>query len=93
MLINQLRTVDDLAIGGRAEPEPGVRYQLRTIDDEPIDAGDVTEVVRNGNVLSAVTACGPRRQALHQQLVVDEAVLARVVRRVARRAWPSCKCR
>lgn len=58
MLINQLRTVDDLAIGGRAEPEPGVRYQLRTIDDEPIDAGDVTEVVRNGNVLSAVTACG-----------------------------------
>lgn len=58
MLINQLRTVDDLEVGGRAEPEPGVRYQLRTIDNEPIDAGDVTQVLRDGNVLRAITANG-----------------------------------
>jgi hypothetical protein len=58
MLINQLRTVDDLEIGDRAVPEPGVRYQLRTIDNETIDAGDVTEVVRKDNVLQAVTADG-----------------------------------
>lgn len=58
MLINQLRNVDDLEIGGRAEPEPGVRYELRTIDDQSLDAGSVTEVVRVGNTLRATTASG-----------------------------------
>lgn len=58
MFINQLGTVDDLEIGGRAQPEPGVRYQLRTIDNEPIDAEDVTEVLRDGDVLRALTASG-----------------------------------
>ena len=58
MLINQLRTVDDLEIGDRAVSEPGVRYQLRTLENETIDAGNVTEVVREGNVLRAVTASG-----------------------------------
>jgi hypothetical protein len=58
MLIKQLHTVDDLEIGGRAAPEPGVRYRLRTIDNVTIDAGDVTEVIRDGNVLRAVTESG-----------------------------------
>ncbi|MFN3151797.1 hypothetical protein [Bremerella sp.] len=58
MFIYQLRTVDDLEIGGRAEPEPGVRYQLRTINNVSLDVGDVAEVVRDANVLCAVTADG-----------------------------------
>ena len=53
-----LRDVDDLAEGERAMPEPGVTYDLRTIDKRPMDSGTVECVFRDGNTLFARTIDG-----------------------------------
>ena len=58
MLINQLRTVDDLAEGEQATPEPGIDYELRTMRNETIDAGLVEHVFRHGDQLLARTTSG-----------------------------------
>lgn len=58
MFIDQLNAVTDLDDGDRAAPEPGTAYRLRTIHGKAIDAGDVTEVVRQGDALYARTSSG-----------------------------------
>ncbi|MCM2370693.1 hypothetical protein [Aporhodopirellula aestuarii] len=40
-----LRTVEDLEDGETATPEAGVRYELRSIRNEMIDAGPVRDVI------------------------------------------------
>ncbi len=41
-----LRTVDDLADGEIATPEPGITYDLRTINNRKLDVGSVVDVIR-----------------------------------------------
>jgi hypothetical protein len=53
-----LRDVDDLAEGERAMPEPGVTYDLRTIDNRSVDSGTVECVFRDGDMLFARTIDG-----------------------------------
>lgn len=53
-----LRTVEDLADGEIATPEPGITYDLRTIDNRKLDVGGVVDVIRNGGTLYARTANG-----------------------------------
>ena len=53
-----LREVNDLSEGERATPEPGVTYDLRTIENQPVAAGTVEYVYRNGDTLFARTADG-----------------------------------
>ncbi|MGB7329403.1 MAG: hypothetical protein WBD31_31270 [Rubripirellula sp.] len=53
-----LRTVEDLEDGETATPEPGVRYELRSIRNEMIDAGPVRDVIRRGDALYARTDAG-----------------------------------
>ena len=56
MLINQLRTADDLAEGEQATPEPGIVYELRNMQNQTFDAGLVEHVFRHGDQLLARTA-------------------------------------
>jgi hypothetical protein len=53
-----LRTVEDLADGEIATPEPGITYDLRTIKNQTLDVGTVVDVIRNGGVLFARTTNG-----------------------------------
>jgi hypothetical protein len=53
-----LRTVDDLADGETATPEPGITYDLRTINNRRIDVGTVVDVIRQGPTLFARTTSG-----------------------------------
>lgn len=53
-----LRTVEDLADGEIAVPEPGVTYNLRTIGNRKLDVGMVVDVVRQGDTLFARTTSG-----------------------------------
>ena len=53
-----LRTVEDLADGEIATPEPGITYDLRTISNGKLDVGSVVDVIRNGGTLYARTAKG-----------------------------------
>jgi hypothetical protein len=53
-----LRTVDDLAEGEVATPEPGITYNLRTINNRKLDVGTVVDVVRQGDRLFARTTNG-----------------------------------
>ncbi len=53
-----LRTVDDLADGEIATPEPGITYNLRSIDNRQLDVGTVVDVIRKGNDLFARTTTG-----------------------------------
>jgi hypothetical protein len=53
-----LRTVDDLAEGKTATPEPGITYDLRSIGNRRLDVGSVVDVVRQEGVLYARTANG-----------------------------------
>ena len=53
-----LRTVDDLAEGEIATPEPGITYELRTINNRKLDVGSVVDVIRQGFTLFARTASG-----------------------------------
>ncbi len=53
-----LRTVDDLADGEIATPEPGITYDLRTIKNRKLDVGTVVDVVRHGDTLFARTTNG-----------------------------------
>ena len=48
-----LRTVDDLADGEIATPEPGITYDLRTINNRKLDVGSVVDVIRQGPTLFA----------------------------------------
>jgi hypothetical protein len=50
-----LRTVDDLAEGETATPEPGITYDLRAIGNRRLDVGTVVDVVRKDGVLYART--------------------------------------
>jgi hypothetical protein len=50
-----LRTVDDLADGEIATPEPGITYDLRTINNRKLDVGTVVDVIRQDGVLFART--------------------------------------
>ena len=50
-----LRTVDDLADGEIAMPEPGITYDLRTINNRKLDVGSV--VVRR----ATAPVCAPLR--------------------------------
>ena len=58
MFIDQLHSVEDLGEGQRALPEPGTTYELRTMANEAIGAGQVTHVVRHGKALYAITTGG-----------------------------------
>ena len=53
-----LRTVDDLADNETATPEPGITYDLRTINNRRIDVGTVVDVIRQGPTLFARTTSG-----------------------------------
>ena len=53
-----LRTVDDRADGETATPEPGITYDLRTINNRRIDVGTVVDVIRQGPTLFARTTSG-----------------------------------
>lgn len=53
-----LRTVDDLADGEIATPEPGITYDLRTINNRKLDVGRVVDVIRQGPTLFARTTNG-----------------------------------
>jgi hypothetical protein len=53
-----LRTVDDLADGEIATPEPGITYDLRTINNRKLDVGSVVDVIRTGETLFARTTNG-----------------------------------
>ncbi len=53
-----LRTVDDLADGEIATPEPGITYDLRTINNRKLDVGSVVDVIRQGPTLFARTTNG-----------------------------------
>lgn len=50
-----LKTVDSLAEGEMAFPEPGVEYRLRTIDNRQLSDDLVKHVIRTGEILCAVT--------------------------------------
>jgi len=52
-----LREVDDLADGERALPEPGVTYDLRTMENRTVDM-EVECVFRDGGRLFARTSAG-----------------------------------
>jgi hypothetical protein len=53
-----LRGVTDLSEGERATPEPGVSYDLRTIENQTVAAGTVEYVYREGDTLFARTSDG-----------------------------------
>jgi hypothetical protein len=53
-----LRTVNDLADGETATPEPGITYDLRTINNCRLDVGSVVDVIRTGETLFARTTNG-----------------------------------
>ena len=53
-----LRIVEDLADGEIATPEPGITYNLRTINNRTLDVGTVVDVIRDGGVLFARTTKG-----------------------------------
>ncbi len=53
-----LRTVDDLAEGETAAPEPGITYDLRAIGNRRLDVGTVVDVIRRDGVLFARTTNG-----------------------------------
>ena len=53
-----LRTVDDLVDGEIATPEPGITYDLRTINNRKLDVGSVVDVIRHGPTLFARTTNG-----------------------------------
>jgi len=53
-----LRTVDDLAEGEIATPEPGITYDLRTINNRKLNVGSVVDVIRQGPTLFARTTSG-----------------------------------
>jgi len=53
-----LQTVDDLADGETATPEPGITYVLRTINNRRLDVGCVVDVIRTGETLFARTTNG-----------------------------------
>ena len=53
-----LRTVVDLADGEIATPEPGITYDLRTINNRKLDVGTVVDVIRQGPTLFARTISG-----------------------------------
>ncbi len=52
MLIGQIQRVTDLAEDERAFPENGIVYELRTINNRPVDT-DVECVMRRGDCLIA----------------------------------------
>ena len=52
-----LREVDDLEEGERALPEPGVTYDLRTMENRTVDT-EVECVFRDGGTLFARTSAG-----------------------------------
>ena len=52
-----LRKVDDLAEGEQALPEPGVTYDLRTMENQTVGT-EVKSVFRDGGTLFARTASG-----------------------------------
>ncbi len=58
-----LRTVDDLADGEIATPEPGITYDLRTINNRKLDVGSVVDVIRQGPTLFARTTTEIRSQS------------------------------
>jgi hypothetical protein len=53
-----LRTVEDLVDGEIATPEPGITYDLRTINNRKLDVGSVVDVIRQGSTLFARTTNG-----------------------------------
>jgi hypothetical protein len=53
-----LRTVEDLADGEIATPEPGITYELRTINNRRLDVGTVVDIVRQNEMLFARTTNG-----------------------------------
>ncbi|MCP4299208.1 MAG: hypothetical protein GY783_01365 [Gammaproteobacteria bacterium] len=53
-----LREVTDLVDDERATPEPGVTYDLRTIDNRRQEAGTAEYVFREGDVLYARMTTG-----------------------------------
>ena len=53
-----LRNVEDLAEDERATPEPGVTYDLRTMNNRMVASGTVECVFRNGDTLFARTTDG-----------------------------------
>lgn len=53
-----LRTVEDLADGEVATPEPGITYNLRTINNRKLEVGSVVDVIRQGPTLFARTTSG-----------------------------------
>jgi hypothetical protein len=53
-----LRTVDDLAEGETATPEPGITYDLRTINNRRLHVDSVVDVIRQGQTLFARTTNG-----------------------------------
>ncbi len=59
-----LRTVDDLADGEIATPEPGITYDLRTINNRKLDVGSVVDVIRQGPTLFARTKPAGTRSAI-----------------------------
>lgn len=53
-----LRNVDDLAEDEQATPEPGVTYDLRTMNNRMVASGTVEFVFRNRDTLFARTTDG-----------------------------------
>ena len=58
-----LRTVDDLADGEIATPEPGITYDLRTINNRKLDVGSVVDVIRQGPTCSRERPTETRSQS------------------------------
>lgn len=54
----QLEMVEDLADGEISTPEPGMTYELRSIDKGKLDVGTVIDVIRQGGALYARTTKG-----------------------------------
>ena len=54
----QLEMVEDLADGEISTPEPGMTYELQSIDEGKLDVGTVIDVIRQGGALYARTTKG-----------------------------------
>ncbi|WP_413431549.1 hypothetical protein [Crateriforma spongiae] len=58
MFIEDVRSIEDLAEGETATPEPDMGYELRTMDGSRSEAGKVECLVRRGPAIYARTTAG-----------------------------------
>lgn len=58
MFIEDVRSIEDLAEGETAMPDPDMGYELRTMDGSRFETGTVECLVRRGPAIFARTTAG-----------------------------------